>query len=285
MEELDRYIDKVKQLPPAPQVMPQLLLALNSPDLDASRVVKLISVDPALTANVLRLVNSAMFAGFEPVTDLNQAVLRLGFGEVFRLVAMSVASRSLTPPQPGYGIDRGELWKHSVTCAAACQIVASETEEDVNLAFTAGLLHDIGKIVLSGALEHIYARLIEHASENQCALVESEKQLLGVQHAEVGGRLLSRWNFPPALVHAVWFHHDPAQADAFKRLAAVVYLGDMVAHFMGHGYGHLAFAIRGRAEAFSVLGAEPASLPHWMIRTFEKLKDVEELVTDKGLFP
>lgn len=101
------------------------------------------------------------------------------------------------------------MWKHSVTSAVAAQVVARRIEEDESLVFTAAPLHDIGKIVLAEALELIYYRLVDDALKEQSAMIEKEKKLLGVQHAEIGGRLLSRWNFPPNLVGAVWHHHRP----------------------------------------------------------------------------
>lgn len=277
MQELDDYINKVKSLPPAPRILPELLSLLRKDDVDSSRIVQLISFDPAITASVLRLCNSAYFAGSTPADDLQEAVTRLGFQQVYQLVAAVSGARMLSPAQKGYGINTGELWQHSVTAAVAAQNLARNKGDDDSLAFTATLLHDIGKIVLAQALEHIYGKLVEDSQSQQAALIETEKRLLGVQHAEIGGRLLARWNFPAPLVSAVWFHHQPGAADD-KKLAAYVYLGNMIAYFMGFGYGHHAFALRGRAEALDILGLKPEDLPEAMIQTFDKLQMVETLV-------
>lgn len=277
MQELDDYINKVKQLPPAPKVLPQLLLLLGKEDVDSSRIVDLITYDPALTMAVLQLCNSAYFGMSTPVADLQEAVTRLGFRQVYQLVAAVSGSRALAPAQKGYGIEHGELWKHSVSTAVAARLIASDLGDDESLVFTAGLLHDIGKIVLSEALDHIYVRLMEETERNQQSMLEAEKKLLGVQHAEIGGRLLARWKFPANLVAAVWFHHLPQAAQPHDRLAAYVYLGNMVAHFMGHGYGHQAFALRGRAEALKILDLKAETLPHYMIRTLENFEAVQAL--------
>jgi putative nucleotidyltransferase with HDIG domain len=188
----------------------------------------------------------------------------------------------LAPAQKGYGINTGELWRHAVTAAVAAQIIARNQGEDDSLVFTATLLHDIGKIVLAEALEHIYAKLVEESQSQQAALIETEKRLLGVQHAEIGGRLLSRWNFPAPIVNAVWFHHQPAAAGNDQKLASYVYLGNMISYFMGFGYGHHAFALRGRAEALDILSLKPEDLPDFMIQTFDRLQMVEELVKVNG---
>ncbi|MEW6304182.1 MAG: HDOD domain-containing protein [Verrucomicrobiota bacterium] len=277
MNELDDYIQRVKYLPPAPRVLPQLLLLLGKPDIDSSRVVELITYDAALTANLLRFCNSAYFASATPVADLEEAVNRLGFQLVYRLVAGLSGARALAPQQKGYGMDEGQLWRHSVTVAVAAQLVAEETGDDANVAFTAGLLHDIGKVVLAGGLESAYTKLIEEVNDRQHSLLEAEKAVLGVQHAEIGGRLLARWKFPASLVAAVWFHHHPAAADAHARLASAVYLGNLIAHFLGHGYGHQPFALRGRADAVRILGLRGDDLPRLMLQTWEQYDSIEAL--------
>jgi putative nucleotidyltransferase with HDIG domain len=279
MQELDDYINRVQHLPPAPKILPQLLATLSRDDVEASLVVDLMMYDPSLTAAALHLCNSAYFAGNTAATSLSEAVARLGFNRIYQLVAAVSGSRALSPPQKGYGINEGELWKHSVTTAVAGQLMANELGDDENLVFTCGLLHDIGKVVLAQALEHIYAKMLEDVEKNQSTLVDSEKRLLGVQHAEIGGRLLARWKFPPNIVAAVWFHHDPAMAAVHRRLASYVYLANMIAYFIGHGYGHHAFALRGRAEALEILGLKGDDLPRFMIQTYENFEVVNALLT------
>lgn len=278
MQELDDYIDKVKNLPPAPRILPELLSLLRRDDVDSSRVVELIAFDPGITASVLRLCNSAFFSGGTPADDLQEAVGRLGFRQVQLLVTAVSGARLLGAEQKGYGIDAGELWKHSVTAAVAAQIIAEEKGADVGLVFTATLLHDIGKIVLAEALEHVYARLVKESETTQSSMIETETRLIGVNHAEVGARLLARWKFPPAIVSAVAFHHDPGNAEAEKGLASYVYLGNMIAYFMGYGFGRHAFALRGRSEALEIVGLGPGVMPEFMIKTFDKLQVVDSII-------
>lgn len=277
MREIDDYIEQVKDLPPAPRVLPQLMPLLSQTNTDCSHVVELIKYDPALTTKVLKVCNNALYAASVPISDLDEAVARLGYSQIFRIVASVTAGRALAGALKGHGIDEGELWKHSVTTAIACQLVARDIGDDENVAFTAGLLHDIGKIVLSRALEGLYIELIQAVEVNQQALLEAEKQLLGVHHAEVGGRLLERWNFPPNLVDAVNWHHQPNAAVADSRLASLVYLGNMLAYFLGHGYGHQAFAMRGRTESLQILGIQGEQLPHYMIKTLDNFEVIDVL--------
>jgi putative nucleotidyltransferase with HDIG domain len=277
MQELDDYLNRVKHLPPAPRVLPELLGLLGHEDVDTERVVTLIAYDPSITAAVLQLCNSAFYAPAVPIGELSQALTWLGFRQVYQLVAGVIGARTLGQAQAGYGIAPGELWQHSVAAAVAAQIMARKLGDDESVVFTATLLHDLGKIVLSQALEHIYSRLVEETETHQRSLIESEKTLLGVEHAEIGGRLLTRWKFPEAIVNAVWYHHQPKAAAPHERLAAYVYLGNLISHFLGHSYGHQSLALRGRADALELLELSPEALPHYMIETVEQLALVNAL--------
>lgn len=278
MQELDEFINKVSHLPPAPKILPELLTLLGRDDVDTGRVVNLITYDAALTAGVLQISNSAFFGAATPVSDLNEAMNRVGFRQVYQMVCAILVSKSLAPKMTGYGIDEGELWRHSVTTAIASQLIARETGVDENSAFTGGLLHDVGKVVLSQALETRYIQLIEEVEKSEISLIEAEKLLLGVQHAEIGGRLLARWKFATGLVTAVWFHHNPGAAESHKKLASCLYLGNMISHFMGFGFGYQSLAVKGRAEALEALKIDADSLPRFMIQVHEEFAAIEALL-------
>jgi putative nucleotidyltransferase with HDIG domain len=278
MQELDDYINRVQHLPPAPKILPQLLALLSRENTQASQVVDLMMYDPALTASALQLCNTAYF-GAAPASDLSEAVARLGFNRIYQLVAAVSGAQLLSSAQKGYGIDEGELWKHSVASAVAGQLIAQKLGDDHNLVYTCALLHDLGKVVLAQGLEKIYSKIIEDVEKNQQSLLEAEKKLLGVQHAEIGGRLLARWKFPSNIVSAVCFHHDPAAAGEHERLASYVYVANLIAHFLGYGFGHHAFAMRGRAEALQILGLQAEHLAELMIATYENFEVINSLLT------
>jgi putative nucleotidyltransferase with HDIG domain len=279
---IDDYINSVRSLPPAPRIVPELMKLLKQPDVNSSKVVKLISFDSALTAEVLRICNSAFSGAATPTSDLQEAVTRLGFRQVFQLVAAAMGARILGAAQPGYGFDEGDLWRHSVAVAVTSQVIAKKLGDDDNLAFTAALLHDVGKIILSPALEPVYPQLLRETEINQQSLLESERKILGAEHAEVGARLLERWRFPPDIVSAVWFHHAPKGAGKSQRLASHIYMADMIAHFVGHAQGHLAFALRGRWDALTILGLTSESIPQFMMDAFDEMHKVEALLSLPG---
>ena len=277
MKKLDEYIDQARSLPPAPKLLPQLMQLLSQSDVGNREVVDLITYDPALTANVIRIANSVYMGGRLQVANLQEAVTRLGLHEIYKLVASVIGLRSLGVRCAGYGMQSGDLWKHAVTSATAAQLMAQDLGDDACLCFTAALLHDIGKIVLTEVLEDIYTELVERTISHRISLMESEKLLLGVHHAEIGARLLERWNFPEVLVTSVRHHHNPSEATPHERIAACVYLGNVVSNYMGHNYGELAFAQHGREDALNILGINAEDVPKYMIKTFDQFGVVEQL--------
>ncbi len=277
MKKLDEYIDKAQHLPPAPRILPQLMQLLGRSDVGSREVIDLIIYDPALTASVIRTANSAFLGGRLQVANLHEAVTRLGLSEIYKLVASVIGQRNLSVKCGGYGMQSGDLWKHAVTSATAAQLMAKDLGDDDCLCFTAALLHDIGKIVLTEVLEDIYTELVERTITQHSSLMESESLLLGVHHAEIGARLLERWNFPETLVMSVRYHHQPSEAKPHERIAACVYLGNIISNYMGHNYGDLAFAQHGREDALNILGLNAEDVPKYMIKTFDQFEVVEQL--------
>jgi len=267
MQTLDDYINKIKTLPPAPRVLSQLLVLLNEVDSHAGQIVELIAFDPALTAKILQRCNSATAGLGRPISDLDEAVTQLGFNAIYRLVAMVVGEGLLGSQQPGYGIGAGQLWEHSVTTALAARVIARKLDGEENLAFTAALLHDIGKLVLGAFLVNCRQSVLKETGRSGRSFLEAEKAILGVDHAEIGGRVLLQWNFPENLVSSVWHHHNPAHARPHEQLAAYVHLGDIIAHCLGQAQGYESFALQTRAEALQILEISPKEMDTLILET------------------
>jgi putative nucleotidyltransferase with HDIG domain len=278
MQILDDYINRVKSLPPAPHILSQLLALLNDDDIDSGQIVDLITYDPGLTAKLLQRGNSASSGLSSPVQDLTQVVTRLGYNEIYRMVAVVIGEGMLGNAQHGYGIQTGELWQHSATAGLAAKVIAENLGADADLAFTAALLHDIGKLVLNGFLEGAYEPVLKQTGVSGQSFVEAEKSILGVEHAEVGGRVLARWNFPENLVQAVWHHHDPAAAHPYQQLAGYVYLADILAHCLGAAQGFQSFAVRGRPEVLEMLEITPREIDDFILQTAAAVEEAEWII-------
>jgi putative nucleotidyltransferase with HDIG domain len=230
MSKADQYIARLKRLPPAPIIVNELLRQFDDPDHDLDRIVDLISLEPSLTVQVLKLCNSATFAGAEPISDVFSAVSRLGFYEVYCVVAGLMGSRVVAINDEAGGISRTALWRHSVMTAVGAGTLARRLDEPEAMAFTAGLLHDIGKTILSTVEPEIYSAILQASGAHGDRLGLAEEARLGVSHAEVGGRLMSRWGLSSTLVAAVMSHHrSPATASRSERLAAIIQVANLIA--------------------------------------------------------
>lgn len=231
MDDIDRYIDRVQNLPPAPTVAIQLLNLFSDPDRDIDRIVELISHDPALTAATLKRCNRADLAGAEPTTDMFQAVCSLGLYEVYCVVTALIASRTMAQVRAKYSADATRLWQHTVTTAVIASLLARRVEVIDAAAFTAGLLHDVGKLIFISVEGTHYAGLAGEAGNFGPALAAAEESSIGFTHADLGARLLSRWGLPENICLAVKHHHrSPTAAAPHQRLAATVNFGNLLAH-------------------------------------------------------
>jgi putative nucleotidyltransferase with HDIG domain len=233
MEAIYKLLREIKVLPPSPQVLPKVLDALRHEQTTLEEVGELIALDPVLTAKLLHYCNSVYFSGREPVASVPEAIGRVGFQTIFALVSAVTGSNSFNPPANS-GLDGTQLWKHSLTTAFGCKFIAEDIGEESNLLFTAGLLHDIGRVVLAQAKGAEYGQLLTSAASTGANPTEREKAAYGFTHAEVGACLMETWKLPALLVQGVRFHHQPAAAGAAKKTAAGVCVGNALAHIFEH---------------------------------------------------
>ncbi|MDR3378233.1 MAG: HDOD domain-containing protein [Verrucomicrobiae bacterium] len=233
MEAVYKLLREVKVLPPSPQVLPKVLDALRHEQTTLEEVGELIALDPVLTAKLLHYCNSVYFSGREPVSSVPEAIGRVGFQTIFSLVSAVTGSKSFNPPANS-GVDGTQLWKHSLTTAFACKFIADDIDADSNLLFTAGLLHDIGRVVLAQAKGAEYGQLLAQAAASGADTTALEKSAYGFTHADVGACLMETWKLPALLVQAVRFHHQPASGGSAKKHAAGVCVGNAQAHRFEH---------------------------------------------------
>ena len=208
LERFYRELMAVEKLPSPPEIARRMLAAVNNETADTRRLSALIARDQSLTVRLLRLANSAFFAVRSKVTSIQQAVILLGFTRVRDLVL----GLSVWGALGGGGATgrryRTRLWTHSATVAAAAKLLAERTGGDGPTAFTAGLLHDVGKLVLAIRLGASYWEMLEEAEGRGERAATVELESFQCHHGTVGGWLLQLWQLPPALVDPVALHHD-----------------------------------------------------------------------------
>jgi len=277
VKDLSNYIVETEFLPPAFELVPRLLLLLDDPEVNSESLADVIRVDPGLTADVLRVCNSASFAGSQRAETIQTAVFRLGLREMYRIVTKVVASPVLTNTPQVPGLEALDLWNHSLAAATAAQTIARDKGEDREVAFTAGLLHDLGKVVLGHGYPTDYAAVLQKSKESNQPLWQVEQARFKTDHAAIGGKLLKHWNFPDNIVAAVAFHHSPAAARAHGRLAGIVYLGNVLAYLLGRGIGYPDYAVHPDPGVLRSLDLSPEDIENYTGEVRENFRREKEL--------
>lgn len=240
-----------KSLPTIPPVLTGIIALIDDDRAGAKKLVELIERDQALTARLLRLANSAFFGQARKVATIPRAVLLLGFSTV-RNLALGVKVWDTL----GTGVSRGELerlWAHAVEVAAAARVIARQQRQvNPDEAFTTGLLHDVGQLVLALRMKELYWETVNKATSTE-QLAGLEQANLGVDHAEVGSWLLEAWNLPALIVEAVRRHHD---AEARTGLAGAVAIANRLAHRTDFRTGTLADDAAAAFEATGISAEE-----------------------------
>jgi len=254
-------VSKVKNLPPISQAALQLVNLLDEPAVSNEDVVQVLKYDNVLTAKLLRACNSPYFGLEEPVSSVDQAVLILGHHQILHIVLTLAFGGAMAVPLAGYAVESNELWRHSLTAATAAEYMANngiDMNADPHVAFTVGLLHDIGKLVLGQVLTPEHQTNIRALVEDRRnSRWEAEKAVVGTDHAEVGGALLRAWNLPEEIIEGVTNHHNPV-VDPEPKLSILSHLANCVAHRISPSPGlesYATFVDLKVAEAFSLTPA------------------------------
>ncbi len=221
-------LSQIEKLPPLPGAMLDLLRSFNDEDINVADLAKAIGRDPLLTVRILKVVNSPFYGLKGAVSSLPEAVMVLGFSNV-RSLALAASLTGAFPLQPHGAVDPRRLWMHSFCCAICAQLLASRVQVNAETAFTAGLLHDIGRIAMLVLCPAQFEEILAVKAQQDIELEAAEEQVLGVSHATFGARLLERWGLPATLVQAVEFHHTP-DLEPTSRLTDLISLSSGFAH-------------------------------------------------------
>ncbi len=235
-ERLEKAISTASDLPTLPHMAKALNKLIRTPQTSAAQIGTLISEDQALTAQVLRVVNSAYYGFPRQINNVTHSIVILGFNKVRDIVLMSSILDCFRGRTGEF--DFVEFWKHSMGTAIASDALANtlrvSCEED---AFVAGLLHDIGKLVLSASFPQPFGEALALAQKKEMLLRDAEMELFGFDHSLVGNILALKWGFTENLCEAIHHHHNPAIARRGQELASIVHVGDILARSIMIGSG------------------------------------------------
>ncbi len=260
-KELERVILESGDLPAMPHIAGLVMNKLSDRSSSARQVQKIISADQALAAKILKVANSAFYGCSRKVSTLTDAVVILGFNTIRSLV-LAISTRSILQRESkGLGLSREGLWKHSIGCAVACRILGSlvsfPRQEE---AFICGLLHDIGKLVLSQNFSQKYKKVEEKTVRDVVSYREAENEVFGFDHAQVGALLVRKWNFSQELERVIEFHHQPSKAQGIVELAAIANFSDILCNKLGIGFVKDESIILEQTESAIILNIQPAKI-------------------------
>jgi putative nucleotidyltransferase with HDIG domain len=229
---------RIRKLPLFSELPARLAALMANPNTGVEEFDKAIKPDPGMTANLLRLANSAYFGLSRRIGTAREAISILGLRRVYDVAALTAVQRSLPDRLPGYELTSKGYWQHCVAVAVLCEKLArAHGEQPPALAFTAGLMHDIGKLVLGEFLSLHAAELLARMRSEGVTLINAEREILGADHGEIGFELARAWHLPEIVAAVIRWHHDPDRApDGPERTCVdLVHVGDALAHSMGFG--------------------------------------------------
>jgi putative nucleotidyltransferase with HDIG domain len=279
---VETILQSITQLPPFPAVLQRILQLLKDPKTSAQDIVEVMQYDQSITANVLMVCNSAYFALRRPVSSIRDAVVRIGFNQLLEIILSRGSAYLFHRAYQGYDLETGELWRHSVACALLSQDLAPRLNKGENpVQFTAALLHDIGKIILSEFVKDNFQEIKRRVQEGNLSFNEAEKEVLGIDHAELGAKISEQWKFPPAITVGIQYHHTPLSAPADSDLPSLLYLCDMIALMTGIGGGADGLSYHAHNEVIKQYGLKGKDLEQIINHLQDRMSEVERILNMK----
>lgn len=238
-ETRDEIVKRMDSIEAVPVAAAKAMRLLQDQTKSLQEAIKTIEYDPALTANILKLVNSSAFAAGRKISSLHEATVRLGAKNILQMLIGSSMSGIMARSVKGYDLPPGELWRSAVSGAIYTELIGEELKLAMPPhAFTAALLREVGKLVLGSFVDINAEKIVNYASDRGVSFPEAEREILGIDHAEVGALLLAKWNMPHELHNPVRWHHDPESCpEEDLRVAEIVHMADALTMMEGIGTG------------------------------------------------
>ncbi len=279
-------LKRIRDIPSLPEVVNRIVEIMSKPNTPASEIAKLISYDPGLTSKVLRMTNSAAYGFQRQISSVQHGIMILGFNTVRGLV-LSASIFKIFEGQAGAtakGLDHKKFWEHSMATAMVSRRLAEELRlPDMDDAFSSGMLHDIGKIVLDVYFKKYYQDVLLRAKENRrpthgLPFLVVEQHMLGTDHTAIGAFLANKWKLPPTITNVIEFHHRPQDAENCQPLVYVVaFANELVrVHFLNQGIFHRDLFSE---DLLEYLNLEDEQIMALQSRIKEDLDGIEELLS------
>jgi putative nucleotidyltransferase with HDIG domain len=272
-----RILINVKTLPTMPASVVKLTRMISEPEVKIEDVVGILQMDAGLTANVLKMANCAALGLSRRVGSVQEAVVRIGMRQLYQMIVSASVKPIVDKPLDGYDLEDGFFWRHSIAVAIAAETLTAQCGKVEKNAFTAGILHDVGKQIISNFILRNNDEFVT-AEDSRQAFDLTERNILGIDHAELGATVLEQWQFPPALVNAVMYHHRPDETPTDRLLVDIVHVADALCVSAGLGIGRDSLQYALSTTAIGRLGLTEESMDAVLCKTLEKAKEFEELM-------
>ncbi|BBO89946.1 HDOD domain-containing protein [Desulfosarcina ovata] len=273
MTDLPGILKKVNNLEPIPTVIHKVLALAGDPDASLRDLMTVVERDPAITANLLKTVNSAHMGLPVKVDSVHQAVSMLGQQQVVEMVLSQNLSTNLNHSQEGYGLAKGDLWRQSLAVAMVARTLAKQRDlMSLPAIYTAALLKDIGKVILHEYVADQLETIQQMVSDRGMSFVEAENEVLGMDHAALGGIIAKQWQFSPHMIYMIENHHLANVASRNDPATAAIYLADMVAMMVDTGLGVDRLAYHVYQDVFNDFFADKTAVREMMLcyKTFQR---------------
>jgi len=232
----EKILAGVNELPPMPDVVVKAHALLADPDSSPNELAALLETDQSIATKVLKMANSSFFGMSGRVSSVKHAALVLGYGNLSQIISVAGMQKALNRKLPGYGLDSEELWRHSLSVAMGSKIVAGRRNPELEMvAHTAGLVHDVGKIILDPFVLAKKETFETFLLQEQQTYLHAEQEILGFDHAEIAAEVCNKWSIPETISAAIRYHHNPSDSLEVE-LAFILHLADYVSLMSGEGY-------------------------------------------------
>jgi putative nucleotidyltransferase with HDIG domain len=232
----DKILKSVKELPPMPQVVFKTQELISSSNADAAKIAETIETDQAIATKVLKVANSSYYGMSGKISSISHASVVLGHKILGEVVTLAGTEGILDGTLPGYGYDSKDLWKHSLAVAFGSKMLSNPNNPDlVKEAHMAGLIHDVGKIILDSYIVEKKEEIESFMETEEKTFLEAESQYFGFNHADIASEVCKKWNFPDSINFAIKYHHQPSISDG-NELSYILHMADYIAILSGIGY-------------------------------------------------
>lgn len=279
MNRIEEILNIANHIPPFPKVAMQVMKMLEDPAVQAKDMAEVIQYDSAITANILKTCNAAYFGLSRKVSALDDALVLMGQDALKDILIASSSARFYKGGAgEGYQLEQGELWKHSVAVAIMSKLISPHFKGVApGAAFTAGLLHDIGKRFLSSFVASDFREIMDRTHKDGLSFMAAEHEILGMDHAELGSLILQKWDFAEDMIEAVKMHHDPLALDK-EPLTALVAMANTLVISLGIGVGADGLSGAMQGKGLKRFGITSLDLDRYMSMLVLEMERAEDLM-------